>query len=47
MCVLHVTVVATDKLDTLQLIGRIVATVPRDGTGSLFFYANLTKFLNL
>jgi hypothetical protein len=47
MCVLHVTVVATDKLNTLQLIGGIVATMPRDGTESLFFGMNLAKFLNL
>jgi hypothetical protein len=47
MSVLHITVVATDELDTMQLIGGIVATVPRDGTGSLFFCVNLAKFLYL
>jgi hypothetical protein len=47
MWVIHIKVVATDALLTLQLTTKIVANVSTDGPKSRFFCTNLVKFINL
>jgi hypothetical protein len=47
MWVIHIKVVATDALLTLQLTTKIVANESTDGPESRFFCVDFVKFINL